>query len=46
MVLATVVTFIITKIQHLPGGWGIMVDDVLAGVYAALALHGWAWWIR
>ncbi len=36
----------IDQIQHLPGGWGIMVDDVLAGVYAALALHGWAWWIR
>jgi phosphatidylglycerophosphatase A len=25
--------------EKLPGGWGIMMDDVLAGVYAALCLH-------
>lgn len=36
----------IDRLQHLSGGWGIMADDVLAGVYAAMALHGWAWWIR
>lgn len=24
--------------ERLPGGWGIMADDVLAGIYAALAL--------
>ncbi|MGH9772361.1 MAG: phosphatidylglycerophosphatase A family protein [Candidatus Acidiferrales bacterium] len=24
--------------EHLPGGWGIMTDDVAAGVYAAAAL--------
>lgn len=36
----------IDRLQRLPGGWGIMVDDLAAGVYVALALHGWAWWIR
>jgi phosphatidylglycerophosphatase A len=36
----------IDRLQNLPGGWGIMADDVLAGIYAAIALHGWAWWIR
>lgn len=26
-------------LEHLPGGWGIMADDCLAGVYSCLALH-------
>ena len=26
--------------QRLPGGWGIMADDVIAGVYANLVLQG------
>jgi phosphatidylglycerophosphatase A len=26
-------------LERLPGGWGIMSDDVAAGVYAHLALH-------
>lgn len=31
----------IRELDHrLPGGWGIMLDDVLAAVYAALALIG------
>jgi len=25
--------------QHIPGGWGIMIDDVLAGGYALLVTH-------
>ena len=25
--------------EHLPGGWGIMTDDVMAGVYANLLLR-------
>ena len=25
--------------QHLPGGWGVMVDDVFAGIYANLTLQ-------
>jgi phosphatidylglycerophosphatase A len=36
----------IDRLQHLPGGWGIMADDLLAGLYVAVALHGWVWWIR
>lgn len=27
------------------GGFGIMVDDVLAAVYAWLVLQGFAWWL-
>lgn len=27
------------QLEHLPGGWGIMADDVMAGIYANLALH-------
>jgi phosphatidylglycerophosphatase A len=26
--------------QHLPGGWGIMADDLVAGLYANLVLQG------
>jgi phosphatidylglycerophosphatase A len=36
------------RAEHLPGGWGIMLDDVLAGIYGNLvlrlllfALHRW-----
>lgn len=28
----------IRKLEHLPGGFGVMCDDVLAGVYAAVLL--------
>ena len=32
-------------LEHLPGGWGIMADDVAAGIYAHLALRaGLAVW--
>ncbi len=31
--------FPIDRSQNLPGGWGIMVDDVLAGIYANLILQ-------
>jgi phosphatidylglycerophosphatase A len=27
------------QLEHLPGGWGIMLDDVVAGMYANLAVH-------
>jgi phosphatidylglycerophosphatase A len=27
------------QLEHLPGGWGIMADDWMAGIYAALVLH-------
>jgi phosphatidylglycerophosphatase A len=26
------------RLEHLPGGWGIMTDDVAAGIYAGVAL--------
>jgi phosphatidylglycerophosphatase A len=29
----------IKKMELLPGGWGVMMDDVLAGVYACIVLH-------
>jgi phosphatidylglycerophosphatase A len=29
----------INAIQKLPGGWGIMLDDVLAGIYALFIVH-------
>ena len=31
--------------ESLPGGWGIMADDVLAGIYARLAMAVWLWLI-
>ncbi len=27
------------QLESLPGGWGIMADDVMAGIYANLLLH-------
>lgn len=35
--------FPVAQSQALPGGFGVVVDDVLAGVYSALALQGVAW---
>lgn len=29
--------------QKLPGGWGVTVDDILAGIYVALIVSPWAW---
>jgi phosphatidylglycerophosphatase A len=29
----------IRKLEKLPGGWGIMADDWLAGIYAAILLR-------
>lgn len=25
--------------KHLPGGWGVVVDDIMAGIYAAICLY-------
>ena len=33
----------IRRLQRLPGGWGVMIDDVLAGACACLALHVALW---
>ena len=36
----------IRKIEEMvPGGAGIMLDDVLAGVYANVCLQGWMWFV-
>jgi len=32
--------------QHLHGGLGVMLDDVVAGIYALLALHLGLWLVR
>lgn len=29
----------VNKLQDLPGGWGILVDDLLAGFYAFISLY-------
>jgi phosphatidylglycerophosphatase A len=35
------------RVESLPGGWGIMADDLIAGVYASLALRaGLLFWAR
>lgn len=31
--------------RHVHGGIGIMLDDVIAGIYAAIVLQGVAWWL-
>jgi phosphatidylglycerophosphatase A len=33
----------IKKLELLPGGWGVMMDDVLAGVYANILLQVVLW---
>lgn len=29
----------IRKLEELPGGWGVMADDILAGIYANVILQ-------
>ena len=29
--------------ERLPGGWGVMADDLVAGLYAAVAVRALAW---
>lgn len=29
--------------QKLPGGWGIMVDDIIVGVYTVVIIKGFIW---
>ncbi|MBP6391135.1 MAG: phosphatidylglycerophosphatase A [Flavobacteriales bacterium] len=41
--------FGIARMERLPGGWGVMADDLLAGIYANLIMQGlvrtniWSW---
>jgi len=30
--------FPVRNLQGLPGGWGVVIDDVAAGIYAAIVL--------
>jgi phosphatidylglycerophosphatase A len=34
------------QLERIPNGWGIMLDDVVAGVYANIATHLCLWVIR
>lgn len=34
----------IRKLESFPGGWGVMLDDVLAGLYTNLLLHIIVWY--
>ena len=37
----------VRKFEKLPGGWGIVIDDIAAGVYACITLHilgRWVFW--
>ena len=38
----------IRRTQSLPGGWGVVVDDLIAALFACAALHiaAWAWTLR
>jgi len=33
------------RLEHLPGGYGIMLDDAMAGVYAYVVLRLCMWWM-
>lgn len=33
----------VRQVENLPGGWGIMADDVLAGIFAALLLQAFVY---
>jgi phosphatidylglycerophosphatase A len=33
----------VRQLEQLPEGWGVMADDVMAAIYACLALWGLAW---
>ena len=38
----------IARLQRLPGGWGVVVDDLAAALVACAVLHGivWLWTLR
>ena len=31
------------RLEHIPAGWGVMADDVMAGAYANLTIHVLMW---
>jgi phosphatidylglycerophosphatase A len=40
--------FGISRLQRLPGGWGVVIDDLAAALVACAVLHGgvWLWTLR
>ncbi len=36
----------IRALECLPGGWGVMLDDVMAGIFAAMGLQGILWLLK
>lgn len=36
--------FGIRRLQRLPGGWGVVADDLAAALLACLVLHAAGWW--
>jgi len=38
--------FPVKKLEKLPGGWGVMLDDLIAGFYARILLEGIRFLIR
>jgi phosphatidylglycerophosphatase A len=40
--------FGISRLQRLPGGWGVVIDDLAAALAACAVLHGgvWLWTLR
>ena len=36
----------VRQAERLPRGWGIVADDLAAGIYAALVLNLWGWFNR
>ncbi len=38
--------FPINRLERMPGGWGVMADDLMAGVYAAVGLRATIWLIE
>ena len=37
--------WLVKKAEALPGGWGIMLDDMVAGIFAAMLLHIGVRWL-
>jgi phosphatidylglycerophosphatase A len=34
------------QFERLPGGWGVTMDDIVAGVHACIVVHGYLWIMR
>ncbi len=37
--------FPIDRVENLPGGWGIVLDDLMAGIYANVSVRLLLWWL-